>query len=134
MDEKHNDVLKLIVFSFGFKHGVPVDASILLDVRFLPNPYWEDHLRHLSGREPEVASFVVDSEQGAQFFYLLEPLLSFIADQLQAAGKRELRIGIGCTGGRHRSVAVVEALGSIFRERADLELAIFHRDIDKHAD
>jgi UPF0042 nucleotide-binding protein len=131
MDRGHAKVLKLSIFSFGFKHGVPVDASVLLDVRFLPNPYWEERLRPLSGRDPEIVSFVVDSEPGARFLSLLEPLLSFIGDQLKAGAKRELRIGIGCTGGRHRSVAVVEALAGMFVGRVDVDVDIFHRDIGK---
>lgn len=133
MEKKDSGVLSITLFSFGFKHGVPVDASFLFDVRFLPNPYWEEELRHLSGREPEISSFVVDSESGTQFFELLKPLLVFIAEQhVQAGGKRELRIGIGCTGGRHRSVSVVEALGRILSERLNREVVVFHRDIDKH--
>lgn len=131
MDKRDKDMLKLILFSFGFKHGAPVDASFLFDARFLPNPYWEENLRHLSGQDPEVSSYVVESEQGRQFFDLLKPLLLFVSEQIRAGGKQELRIGIGCTGGRHRSVAVVEALGRILDDHPDLELMVFHRDIDK---
>jgi UPF0042 nucleotide-binding protein len=130
MDRGHAKVLKLSIFSFGFKHGVPVDASVLLDVRFLPNPYWEERLRPLSGRDPEIVSFVVDSEPGARFLSLLEPLLSFIGDQLKAGAKRELRIGIGCTGGRHRSVAIANALAAELRS-AGRDVNVEHRDVEK---
>jgi len=125
-------MLKVRLFSFGFKHGLPANISYLFDARFLPNPYWEENLRHLSGRDPEIASYVVGSEQGTQFLVLLEPLLSFIVGQIINAGKTDVHIGVGCTGGRHRSVAVVEALGSILAGRGDIELTVFHRDIEKH--
>lgn len=134
MEKAESGEFTLTLFSFGFKHGVPADASFLFDVRFLPNPYWEEHLRHLSGQDSEISTFVVDSEQGSRFFDLLKPLLEYITQQLKAGGKRELRIGIGCTGGRHRSVAVVEALSRILGENSNLELIVFHRDIDRRTD
>ena len=130
-DTLQTSSLAVTLFSFGFKHGVPIDATFLLDVRFLPNPYWEEQLRHLSGREKEIADFVVGSDSGTRFLGLLEPLLGHVTEQLQAGKKKSVRIGIGCTGGRHRSVAVVEALANTLEEYPGLDVDVFHRDIDR---
>jgi UPF0042 nucleotide-binding protein len=123
--------LKIVIFSFGFKHGVPVDANLLFDVRFLPNPYWEEDLRPKSGLQEEVSGYVVDSVQGREFLRLLEPLLVSVAAGM-AGHKKELRIGIGCTGGRHRSVAVVEVLATLLATDSRFQVQPFHRDIDKN--
>ncbi len=129
--ENKPELLKIIIFSFGFKHGAPVDTNLLFDVRFLPNPYWQEQLRPMSGRDQEVSDYVIDSREGKRFLELLLPLLSFVAEQAEQTHK-EFRIGIGCTGGRHRSVAVVEALKRNFPENQALELVAFHRDIDRN--
>ena len=123
--------LKIVIFSFGFKHGVPVDANLLFDVRFLPNPYWEEDLRPKSGLQEEVSGYVVDSVQGREFLRLLAPLLVSVAAGM-AKNKKELRIGIGCTGGRHRSVAVVEVLATLLATDSRFQIQPFHRDIDKN--
>ena len=128
--EVSQESLKVYIFSFGFKHGVPVDANLLFDVRFLPNPYWQEDLRPKSGLEPDVSGFVIDSDEGKEFLSLLKPLLLSIASQAPL-NRKELRIGIGCTGGRHRSVAVVEALALEFGKDPRLEVLSCHRDIDK---
>jgi len=120
----------LTLFSFGFKHGLP-DADLVWDVRFLPNPYWVETLRDRTGLEPAVASHALDNATGEEFLELLKPMLLFLVRQ-HAAGKRNtLRIGIGCTGGRHRSVAVVENLRKWF-DSEGIDLTVFHRDIEKH--
>ena len=124
------EFLRIVLFSFGFKHGVPVDANMLFDVRFLPNPYWQEELRPKSGLQEEVSAYVVDSDQGREFLELLEPLLRTIAAGMD--GKRDLRIGIGCTGGRHRSVAVVEALTQKLAADSHFQVRAFHRDINKN--
>ncbi len=117
------------LFSFGYKHGTP-EADVIWDVRFLPNPYWIDALKDCSGLEDDVAAYALDNETARDFFILLEPLLLFLVRQ-HAGGKRSrLRIGIGCTGGRHRSVAVVEYLKK-FLDRSGYNLNVFHRDIEK---
>ena len=128
--EVSQESLKVYIFSFGFKHGVPVDANILFDVRFLPNPYWQEDLRPKSGLQPDVSGFVIDSDEGKEFLSLLKPLLLSIATQT-ARNRKELRLGIGCTGGRHRSVAVVEALALEFDKDPHFEVLTCHRDIDK---
>lgn len=117
---------KITLFSFGFKHGVPV-ADLIWDVRFLPNPYWIAELKDRSGLEDDVAAYVLKNEVAREFFLLLEPLLLFLCDS-HAGGKRsELHIAVGCTGGRHRSVAVVEYLRKIL-DRTGYDLNVFHRD------
>lgn len=123
--------LKVHMFSFGFKHGTPLDAGLLFDVRFLPNPYWQEDLRAQSGLQPEVSTYVIDSSEGKQFLQALLPLLDCVMNQSAAGGKDELRIGIGCTGGRHRSVAVVEYLAGHLRQNSGWRLQVQHRDINK---
>lgn len=127
--EEKRDV-GLVVYSFGFKHGRPEDADMVFDVRFLANPYWEVHLRHMSGLDEPVAAYVVENEQGRTFLKLLEPLLLFIIDAGRAAGKKDLRLAVGCTGGRHRSVAIVEALARLLSAQG-LCPSVFHRDLTK---
>ena len=108
-----------------------MDANLLFDVRFLPNPYWQEDLRPKTGLQEEVSAYVVDSEQGREFLGLLEPLLhSIVAGLLK--NRKDLRIGIGCTGGRHRSVAVVHTLAARLSEATGLQVQTRHRDIDKN--
>lgn len=125
-------VFEMVIFSFGFKYGLPDDATMVLDVRFLPNPYWEEDMRHLTGCDSEVADYVVESESGRKYLERLIPMLQFLIEQNRQAGKSGMRVGIGCTGGHHRSVAVVEKLGTILQEESiHVHLDVFHRDIEK---
>jgi len=119
----------IVLFSFGFKHGAP-EADLVWDVRFLPNPYWVPELKDRSGLEADVAAYVLENDVAGEFFDLLEPLLRFLCEQ-HAMGKREeLKLAVGCTGGRHRSVAVVEYLRKLL-DRSTYKLNVFHRDIEK---
>ncbi len=118
---------KVSLFSFGFKYGAPTDANLLLDVRFLKNPYYDDKLRPYTGQNPAVAEFVLADKEAKKFMASLEPLLDFLCGNSQGD---ELRLAIGCTGGHHRSVAVVESLGRFLQKR-QLNVEIFHRDIEK---
>lgn len=121
--------MTLTLFSFGHKHGPPVGADLVIDARLLPNPYWVAELKEHHGTEPQVAAYVLDNELGREFLDRLLPFLRFCITTAQQTGKDALTIAIGCTGGRHRSVAVVEELG---RQLADLApLTITHRDIGK---
>lgn len=122
--------LKVVLFSFGFKYGTPVDVNYVMDVRFLPNPYWVKELRAKTGREDGVADYVLLSEEGKVTLVQLQSFLDFIIEQNMAAGKKTLRVGIGCTGGRHRSVAVTEKIAEHLRTMPVM-LSMFHRDIDK---
>ena len=120
--------LRVILFSFGFKYGTPVDVNQLWDVRFLPNPYWVSELRPKNGKEPDVAEYVLASPAGRAFYQHLQPLLLFLVNEHLAADKKTLRIAIGCTGGRHRSVAVTEKIAE-FLVLPQVQLTVFHRDI-----
>lgn len=122
--------LHITLFSFGYKFGLPEDMNLLWDVRFLPNPYWVESLRPRNGRERDVAAYAIDNTAGRKFLQLVEPLLLFLIEQQTQNPKSEFAIAVGCTGGRHRSVAVVEALRAIL-EKQPVELTVFHRDIDK---
>ncbi len=127
MGDEHG--LTVNLFSFGFKHG-PAEADTVLDVRFLPNPYWVDELRPRSGRDPEVAAHVLDNERGRAFLRRLEPLVLFLCGQFTESARDEFTLAIGCTGGRHRSVATVEYLRHVL-DRHGFRPNVFHRDIDK---
>jgi len=103
---------------------------MVLDVRFLPNPYWEEDMREKTGLEREVAAYVLDNDTGRAFLQRLTPLLLFVADRFQDGTRKEFRLAIGCTGGCHRSVATVEAVRSLL-DRSGFRLNVFHRDIGK---
>lgn len=120
--------LQVGLVSFGFKHGPPQEADILFDVRFLPNPYFVPELRPLTGIDQTVASYVLESDQAKQFLEHLLPLLRFLIPQYQQEGKTYLTIGIGCTGGQHRSVAVAERLRQLLQEQTNT-IFITHRDL-----
>ncbi|GAB6191023.1 RapZ C-terminal domain-containing protein [Desulfocastanea catecholica] len=125
--------LRVVLYSFGFKYGDPVDVNLVWDVRFLPNPYWVVELRPKTGRVKDVADYVLQSAEAQTFFHHLEPLLQFLVKQNSAAGKKTLRIAFGCTGGRHRSVAVTEKIAA-FLGKLPVQLTVFHRDIAKDGD
>ena len=121
--------MNITLSSFGFKHGHP-QADLVWDVRFLPNPFWVPDLKPHTGKEAGVASYVLDNESGNRFLALLEPLLIFLLDEYAARGRESVTLAVGCTGGKHRSVAVVEHL-RFFLEEQGLQPAVSHRDIDK---
>jgi len=118
--------------SFGFKYGVPAEAHMVLDVRFLPNPYFVRELKPLSGEDPRVRDYVVSHEPTRQFINLCEQFLRFLVPQYNKEGKSYLVICIGCTGGRHRSVALAEELGQMVKEWG-YEVLVTHRDVHKEA-
>ena len=122
------DVMQLSLVSFGFKHGIPLDVDMVWDVRFLPNPHWEEQLRELSGLDDAVKSFTIDQPLAQEFLSKAQEMLSFLLPAYQAEGKSYLTVAIGCTGGRHRSVAVTEAIGSWLSTNG-LRPRITHRDI-----
>jgi UPF0042 nucleotide-binding protein len=125
--------LSVTFSSFGFKHGPPRDADLSFDVRFLPNPHYVPELKPLTGRDQRVVDYVAKNGELAQFYGLLEPLLDFLLPAYMAEGKAHLMVAIGCTGGRHRSVAIAEHLGSRYRDRDDLSVEVVHRDADRFA-
>ncbi len=123
--------LAVTFLSFGFKHGTPRDADLLFDVRFLPNPHYEAELRDLTGLDAPVREFVEDSDGIDDFFDRLTPLLDYLLPQYEQEGKAHLAIGIGCTGGRHRSVVIAERLAREYGTRDDLMVDVVHRDAGK---
>ena len=122
------DVMQLSLVSFGFKHGIPLDVDMVWDVRFLPNPHWEEHLRELSGLDDAVSTFTIEQPLAQQFLDKAEGMLQFLLPAYQAEGRSYLTIAIGCTGGRHRSVAVTEAIGAWLAANGH-HPRITHRDI-----
>jgi RNase adapter protein RapZ len=121
--------LVVTILSFGFKHGIPVDADLLFDVRFLPNPHFVPALRPFTGRDKKVVRFLDRSEATHDFLRHTLNLLNFLVPQYVTEGKSYLTIGIGCTGGRHRSVAIAEALKSGLTGLDGVSVRVAHRDI-----
>ncbi len=121
--------LVVTILSFGFKHGIPVDSDLLFDVRFLPNPHFVAALRPHTGRDPEVKRYVNRAEATHEFLRHTLNLLKFLVPQYANEGKSYLTIGIGCTGGRHRSVAIAEALKQGLTGLKNVKLRVVHRDI-----
>jgi UPF0042 nucleotide-binding protein len=122
--------LAVSLVSFGFKHGVPFDADLLFDVRFLPNPHFVEGLRPLDGRDARVREFVLTHAESRELLRRIEDFLRFVLPAYQREGKAYLTIALGCTGGRHRSVALVEELRA-FVDGLGLSATLVHRDIDR---
>jgi len=122
--------LTVSLLSFGFKYGLPFDADLVFDVRFLPNPHFVDDLRPLDGRDAPVAKFVLSHGESRELLTRLEDLLRFLLPLYQREGKAYLTVALGCTGGRHRSVTVVEALRA-FLETMGVSPIVRHRDLDR---
>ncbi len=122
--------METTVVSFGFKHGLPLDVDLVLDCRFLPNPHWVDELRPLSGLDEPVRRFVLERPEAAEFLDRLDGLLGFLLPAYAREGKSYLSIAVGCTGGRHRSVAIAEELGRRIAARGDAP-RVLHRDLER---
>lgn len=120
--------LRINFLSFGFKHGVPLDCDLIVDVRFLRNPHFVDHLRQQDGRDAPVKAYVFETPEATEFVDRYTDLLAFLLPKYQAEGKAYLNIGIGCTGGKHRSVAIAEALAQK-SELSSYLVSVKHRDI-----
>ncbi|MBE3562440.1 RNase adapter RapZ [Hydrogenibacillus sp. N12] len=121
--------MRLHLVSFGFKYGPPPDADLVFDVRFLPNPHYVPELRPKPGTDPDVAAYVLDRPETGQLMNRLIDFLEFVLPQYEREGKAELVVAVGCTGGRHRSVAVAEAIARHFADRWPTK--IIHRDVDR---
>ena len=120
--------MQTALISFGYKHGLPLDADLVLDCRFLPNPHWVPELRPLTGLDGPVRQYVLERDETAEFIRRVDDLLQFLLPHFLEEGKSYLAIAVGCTGGRHRSVAVVEELAARLRAQG-YALTVFHRDI-----
>ncbi len=120
------------VMSFGFKHGIPIDADLVFDVRFLPNPHYVEHMRPKTGLDADVSSYVLKWTETGQFLEKVIDLLTFMLPQYKREGKSQLVVAIGCTGGQHRSVALSEYIGHHFE--GDYHVEITHRDMERRKD
>ncbi|HEX6601277.1 MAG TPA: RNase adapter RapZ, partial [Solirubrobacterales bacterium] len=129
LGEEGGGKLALTLQTFGFKNGPPRDADLTLDVRFLPNPYYVDDLRPLTGIDEPVRRYVESGTQAGEFYGRLLPLLEFLVPAYVAEGKSHLTIAIGCTGGRHRSVTVADRIRRDLSPREDVIVRVKHRDV-----
>ncbi|SDX98849.1 RNase adapter RapZ [Salimicrobium album] len=127
--EKEQQVFSVQMVSFGFKHGVPIDADLMFDVRFLPNPHYVETMRPKTGLDDEVVQYVFKWAETKQFLDKLKDLLAFMLPRYRKEGKSQIVVAIGCTGGQHRSVAIAEFLAQHFGE--DFLTKVTHRDIEK---
>jgi UPF0042 nucleotide-binding protein len=122
--------LQISVMSFGYKHGVPLDVDNVFDVRFLPNPHWVDELQPLTGLDGPVRDYVMAQPDAVEFLQKVDDLLGFLLPAYVNEGRSYLTVAVGCTGGRHRSVVLVEELATRVRARG-YDPAIYHRDLDR---
>jgi RNase adapter protein RapZ len=130
--ESLSNRMTVSLISFGFKHGTPLDVDTLLDVRFLPNPHYDPDLRPLTGHDAPVREAVLGAKDCQKFLQKTDDLLSFLIPRYAAEGKTYFTLGVGCTGGRHRSVAITEELARrLKQEDAEIDLFVRHRDVEK---
>ena len=123
--------MMVTVLSFGFKNGIPSDADLVFDVRFLPNPYYVDDLKTKTGNDREVQEYVMNCRQAGEFLDKLSDMVQFLIPNYVAEGKNQLVVAIGCTGGKHRSVTIANKLYEILKENREYKVKIEHRDIEK---
>ena len=128
VDNEQYNSLMVTVMSFGFKNGIPQDADLVFDVRFLPNPYYVEELKHLTGNDSPVSDYVLSFPQTSEFRKKLSDMISFLIPYYVEEGKNQLVIAIGCTGGQHRSVTMANCLYEDLKGQGDYGLKIFHRD------
>lgn len=124
------DGLGVVVYSFGFKHGMAEDADIVIDVRFLPNPYYDPEMRYMTGLDEQVKTFVMERSETKEFMTKWEALLDCVMPGYVAEGKQQLAIAVGCTGGQHRSVTLAEATGAYLQSRG-YRVHVSHRDLSR---
>ena len=131
MEDGTYDNLYVTVMSFGFKYGIPADADLVFDVRFLPNPYYVENLRPKTGEEKEIQDYVKQGGTADIFLGKLYDMLDFLIPNYVLEGKNQLVIGIGCTGGKHRSVTIANAVYEHLKQQKGLGVKLYHRDIEK---
>lgn len=129
IEGNNSDSLMISILAFGFKHGIPLDADLVFDVRFLPNPFYIDDLKNLTGKNEVVRNYVMDSEYSKEFIVKLFELIAFLIPAYIKEGKNRLVVAIGCTGGRHRSVTVSYLLNEFLKEKG-YRARVKNRDID----
>lgn len=133
VQNKNYHKMIITVLSFGFKYGIPADADIVYDVRFLPNPFYSETLRFHTGKEQAVRDYVYQSGQAEAFLKKLSDMTDFLIPNYIKEGRRQLVIAVGCTGGKHRSVSIAEALFEYIGCRTDVGIRLEHRDIERDA-
>lgn len=129
-NEAYNSLM-VQVMSFGFKHGIPLEADLVYDVRFLPNPFYIDDLKKKTGNDKEVRDYVMGFSEAGEFLDKLEDMIQFLIPNYIKEGKYRLVICIGCTGGKHRSVTLANALYERMKDKGDYGLTLMHRDADR---
>lgn len=129
-NEEYNSLM-VTVLSFGFKNGIPADADLVYDVRFLPNPFYIDELKHKTGNDKEVQDYVMDFPEASVFLNKLTDMLDFLIPNYVKEGKHQLVIGIGCTGGKHRSVTLANELYAKMKDHGNYGIKLYHRDISQ---
>jgi UPF0042 nucleotide-binding protein len=130
LGQEESGKLALTLLTFGFKNGPPRDADLTLDVRFLPNPHYDEELRPMTGMDEEVRAYVEQGTQAGEFYGRLLPLLEFLVPAYVAEGKSHLTIAVGCTGGRHRSITVADRIRRDLAAREDVIVRVKHRDVE----
>lgn len=131
IENKEYKNLFINVVSFGFKNGIPADSDLIFDVRFMPNPFYVDELKTKTGNDKEVNDFVMKSEASVIFLKKLEDMLDFLIPNYVEEGKNQLVIGIGCTGGKHRSVTIANKVYEFLKEKGEYGIKLTHRDIER---
>ena len=133
VEDKEYKNIYVTILSFGFKYGIPNDADLVFDVRFLPNPYYLEELRGQTGNDREVSDFVMKNDAAGIFLTKVEDLIRFLIPNYISEGKHQLVVAVGCTGGKHRSVTMANQLYEKFRDSEDFGIKVEHRDIEKDA-
>ena len=128
--ESQRHAMTVSVVSFGYKFGLPLDADLVFDVRFLPNPHWVPGLRELDGRDQAVRDYLIEKEGTTDFLDRMRDLFKVLLPGYQNEGRHYLTVAIGCTGGRHRSVLLSEEIASLIRETG-LDVKVLHRDVER---
>ncbi len=127
-NEEYNS-LQVTVMSFGFKHGIPADADLVFDVRFLPNPFYLDDLKHKTGNDKEVQDYVMGFAEAGEFMQKLTDMVEFLIPNYVKEGKYRLVVAIGCTGGKHRSVTLANELYKRMKDKGEYGMKLYHRDV-----
>ena len=131
MCNQNYNSLYITILSFGFKYGIPTDSDLVFDVRFLPNPYYFDEMKHKTGNDEIVRNYVMNFKEAGIFLEKLEDMLQFLIPNYILEGKNQLIISIGCTGGKHRSVTLANELYQRIKDKGDYGLRVEHKDIMK---
>ncbi|NLC73182.1 MAG: RNase adapter RapZ [Ruminococcaceae bacterium] len=130
-DSDYSETLSINIIAFGFKHGTPTEADFVFDVRFLPNPFYDEKMRDQTGLDADVKKYIFSFPAAEKFVYLTKELLEFSVPNFLDSGRLTLNVAIGCTGGRHRSVSIAERLASVMSDNKNVNVSLVFRDIDR---